>query len=88
MAKTGLVLLPGVHPIVPVMLGEAKLAAQMADRLLERGVYVVGFFFPVVAEGKARIRTQVSAAHTHADLATAAKAFGEVAHTLNGGESL
>lgn len=83
MAKTGLVLLPGVHPIVPVMLGEAKLAAQMADRLLERGVYVIGFFFPVVAEGKARIRTQVSAAHTHADLATAAKAFGEVAHELS-----
>ena len=83
MAKTGLVLLPGVHPIVPVMLGEAKLAAQMADRLLERGVYVIGFFFPVVAEGKARIRTQVSAAHSHADLATAAKAFGEVAHELS-----
>ncbi len=78
MAKTGLVLLPGVHPIVPVMLGEAKLAASMAERLLERGVYVIGFFFPVVPEGKARIRTQVSAAHTHGDLASAAAAFGEV----------
>jgi len=78
MAKTGLVLLPGVHPIVPVMLGDARLAAQMAERLLERGVYVVGFFFPVVPEGKARIRIQVSAAHTHGDLASAAAAFGEV----------
>lgn len=78
MAKTGLVLLPGVHPIVPVMLGEATLAAAMAERLLERGVYVIGFFFPVVPEGKARIRTQVSAAHTHGDLASAAAAFGEV----------
>lgn len=78
MAKTGLVLLPGVHPIVPVMLGDATLAATMAERLLERGVYVIGFFFPVVPEGKARIRTQVSAAHTHGDLAGAAAAFGEV----------
>ena len=50
----------------------------MASRLLERGVYVIGFFFPVVAEGKARIRTQVSAAHTHGDLAAAAAAFGGV----------
>lgn len=78
MAKTGLVLLPGVHPIVPVMLGDANLAGTMAERLLERGVYVIGFFFPVVPEGKARIRTQVSAAHTHGDLAGAAAAFGEV----------
>ncbi len=78
MAKTGLVLLPGVHPIVPVMLGDAALAATMAERLLERGIYVIGFFFPVVPEGKARIRTQVSAAHTHGDLASAAAAFGEV----------
>lgn len=78
MAKTGLVLLPGVHPIVPVMLGDARIAAGMASRLLERGVYVIGFFFPVVAEGKARIRTQVSAAHTHGDLAAAAAAFGGV----------
>ncbi len=78
MAKTGLVLLPGVHPIVPVMLGDAALAATMAERLLERGIYVIGFFFPVVPEGKARIRTQVSAAHTHGDLSSAAAAFGEV----------
>ncbi len=78
MAKTGLVLLPGVHPIVPVMLGDAALAATMAERLLKRGIYVIGFFFPVVPEGKARIRTQVSAAHTHGDLSSAAAAFGEV----------
>ncbi len=82
MAKTGLTLLPGIHPIVPVMLGEAEKAAKMADRLLERGVYVIGFFFPVVPEGKARIRTQVSAAHSHGDLASAAAAFGEVAHEM------
>jgi len=82
MAKTGLVLLPGVHPIVPVMLGDAKVAAEMAARLLERGVYVIGFFYPVVAEGKARIRTQVSAAHTHGDLAGAAAAFGAVSEEM------
>jgi len=78
MAKTGLALLPGEHPIVPVMLGEAKLAAEMAARLLEKGVYVIGFFFPVVPEGKARIRAQVSAAHSEEDLAAAAGAFDEV----------
>ena len=84
MAKTGLTLLPGEHPIVPVMLGETSLAAKMAARLLEKGVYVIGFFFPVVAEGKARIRTQVSAAHSEEDLATAARAFGEVWAELRG----
>lgn len=78
MAKTGLTLLPGEHPIVPVMLGDAPLAAEMASRLLEKGIYVIGFFFPVVPEGRARIRTQVSAAHSEADLAAAARAFGEV----------
>ncbi len=78
MKKTGLSLLPGEHPIVPVMLGEATLAAEMASRLLAKGVYVIGFFFPVVPQGKARIRTQVSAAHSEADLALAARAFGEV----------
>jgi glycine C-acetyltransferase len=82
MAKTGLVLLAGVHPIVPVMLGEAELAATTAERLLEKGIYVTGFFFPVVPKGQARIRTQVSAAHSHTDLASAAAAFGRVAHDL------
>ncbi len=77
MAKTGLTLLPGEHPIVPVMLGEARLAAEMSAKLLEKGIYAIGFFFPVVAEGKARIRTQVSGGHSEDDLATAARAFGE-----------
>ncbi len=77
MPATGLSLLPGRHPIVPVMLGEASLAAKMAERLLERGIYVVGFFFPVVPEGQARIRTQVSAAHSDEDLDTAVRAFAE-----------
>ncbi|MCB1231293.1 MAG: glycine C-acetyltransferase [Verrucomicrobiae bacterium] len=81
-AKTGLTVLPGEHPIVPVMLGDAKLASGMAERLLERGIYVIGFSFPVVPEGKARIRTQVSAAHTREDLEFAARAFGEVASEI------
>jgi glycine C-acetyltransferase len=60
------------------MLGDAKLAAGMAEELLKRGIYVIGFSFPVVAKGKARIRTQMSAAHSHEDLAFAAEQFGEV----------
>ncbi len=66
------------HPIVPVMLGDAKLAQEMSKRLLQRGIYAVGFFFPVVAQGKARIRTQISAAHTHKDLESAILAFSEI----------
>lgn len=81
-AKTGLTVLTGGHPIVPVMLGDAKIASAMAERLLERGIYVIGFSFPVVPEGKARIRTQVSAAHSREDLEFAAKCFGEVASEL------
>jgi glycine C-acetyltransferase len=84
MAKTGLTLLPGEHPIVPVMLGDARLAAEVAARLLDKGVYVIGFFFPVVPEGKARIRTQVSAAHSEEDLTKAARAFGEVWAEMGG----
>lgn len=76
--KTGLTVLPGEHPIVPVMLGDAKLAAEMSERLLQRGIYVIGFSFPVVAQGKARIRTQMSAAHSEADLEFAVEQFGEV----------
>ncbi|MEX0794278.1 MAG: glycine C-acetyltransferase [Pirellulaceae bacterium] len=76
--KAGLTLLPGEHPIVPVMLGDAKLAQEMSRRLLEKGVYVIGFFYPVVPQGKARIRTQVSAAHTAEDLDFAVRMFGEV----------
>ena len=67
----------GDHPIVPVMLGDAVLAQEMSQKLLERGVYAIGFFFPVVAKGKARIRTQISAAHTKEDLDTAIAAFAE-----------
>ena len=71
-------IVPGEHPIVPIMLGDAALAARMAEQLLDRGVYVVGFSFPVVPQGKARIRVQVSAAHTREDLEVAAGAFAAV----------
>jgi glycine C-acetyltransferase len=76
--SAGLTTLPGEHPIIPVMLGDAKLAAGMSEELLKRGIYVIGFSFPVVAEGKERIRTQMSAAHTQEDLQFAAEQFGEV----------
>jgi glycine C-acetyltransferase len=74
----GFQLKPGQHPILPVMLGDAALASQMADRLLERGIYVIGFSYPVVPQGQARIRIQVSAAHTPEQLERAARAFTEV----------
>jgi glycine C-acetyltransferase len=73
--RAGFDLLPGQHPIVPVMLGDARLAQAMAARLFELGVYVAGFFYPVVPEGRARIRTQMNAALTLADLDTALNAF-------------
>jgi glycine C-acetyltransferase len=75
MSALGFDILPGDHPIVPVMLGDATRASQLADRLLQKGVYVIAFSYPVVPQGKARIRTQVSAAHTEADLERAAAAF-------------
>jgi glycine C-acetyltransferase len=75
MTRLGFDVLAGVHPIVPVMFGDAAKAARMADLLLERGVYVIGFSYPVVPMGKARIRTQVSAAHSREDLERAAAAF-------------
>ncbi|MCC6367006.1 MAG: glycine C-acetyltransferase [Bryobacterales bacterium] len=78
MSGLGFHILPGEHPIVPVMLGDAALAARMADLLLARGVYVIGFSFPVVPKGKARIRIQVSAAHTPDDLEFAAEQFAAV----------
>ena len=78
MEALGFDLLPGEHPIVPIMLYDAKVASEFAARLLEKGVYVTGFFFPVVPKGKARIRTQVSARHTIEDLDNAVKAFAEV----------
>jgi glycine C-acetyltransferase len=78
MSQSGFQIVPGVHPIVPIMLGDAVLAARMAERLLEKGVYVIGFSYPVVPQGKARIRTQVSAVHTQEELAFAVQAFREV----------
>jgi len=75
MTELGFDILPGDHPIVPVMIGDASRAARLADLLLARGVYVIGFSYPVVPVGKARIRTQLSAAHTRADLELAAAAF-------------
>jgi glycine C-acetyltransferase len=75
MTEAGFDILPGEHPIVPVMVGDANLAARIAQVMLEKGVYVVSFSYPVVPQGKARIRTQVSAAHTREDLQRAVKAF-------------
>lgn len=75
MTEIGFEIRPGVHPIVPVMIGDARLASQLADALLEEGIYVIGFSFPVVPKGLARIRTQMSAAHTRADLERAVAAF-------------
>jgi glycine C-acetyltransferase len=75
MTELGFDILPGDHPIVPVMIGDAARASRMADLLLTKGVYVIGFSYPVVPVGKARIRTQLSAAHTPADLVKAADAF-------------
>jgi glycine C-acetyltransferase len=75
MTEAGFNILPGEHPIVPVMLGDAALATRMADALLAKGVYVIGFSYPVVPQGKARIRVQVSAAHTEEELRFAAEQF-------------
>lgn len=78
----GFELKPGEHPIIPVMLGDAKLASKMADKLLEHGIYVIGFSYPVVPKGEARIRTQMSAALTREQLDRAINAFGEVGREL------
>lgn len=78
MTEAGFDIVPGEHPIVPVMLGDARLAAGMATKLLEKGLYVIAFSFPVVPKGQARIRTQMSAAHTREDLELAVRAFKEV----------
>ncbi len=82
MTKLGFELLPGAHPIIPVMLHDAPLAQAFATKLLDEGVYVIGFFFPVVPKGQARIRTQMSAAHTTADLDQAIAAFAKVGREL------
>jgi glycine C-acetyltransferase len=81
-ARAGLKVLPGDHPITPIILGDATLAQETAQRLLGKGLYVIGFSFPVVPKGQARIRTQVSAAHTRDDLDFAVEKFGEVAKEL------
>jgi glycine C-acetyltransferase len=78
LVKNGLAIRPGTHPIVPVMIGDAALSQKVADRLLTLGLYVIGFFYPVVPRGTARIRTQVSAAHSKEDLRFAIQKFAEV----------
>ena len=83
MARAGFKLRPGTHPIVPIMLGQASLAVDFARRLLDDGIYVIGFCYPVVPEGAARIRTQISAAHSQADIDRALAAFSKVAKELH-----
>ncbi|TSE05610.1 glycine C-acetyltransferase [Mesorhizobium intechi] len=83
MGKLGFTLAGADHPIIPVMLGDATLAQEMAARMLKRGIYVIGFSFPVVPKGQARIRTQMSAAHSTADIDRAIEAFAEVARELS-----
>ena len=82
MQSAGFDLKPGAHPIVPVMLYDAPLAQKFAAALLEQGVYAIGFFFPVVAKGQARIRTQLSAAHSREQLDRAVAAFTHVGREL------
>ncbi len=82
MTKAGFALLPGEHPIVPVMFGDAVVAGRMGELLLARGVYVVAFSYPVVPMGKARIRTQISAAHSRKELEFAVQAFADAKREL------
>jgi glycine C-acetyltransferase len=82
MNEAGFDILQGVHPITPVMLYDAKLAQDFATQLLEEGIYVIGFFYPVVPKGKARIRVQISAAHTEAQIQKAVEAFTKVGKNL------
>ncbi len=82
MQRLGFDLVAGEHPIIPVMLGDAELATRMASQLLNEGVYVIGFSFPVVPKGKARIRTQMSAAHTPEQIDRAVAAFARVGKQL------
>jgi glycine C-acetyltransferase len=82
LAERGLTIKPGTHPIVPIMIGDAAKSQKFAARMLEKGVYVIGFFYPVVPHGTARVRTQVSAAHSREDLEFAVKAFAEVNEEL------
>jgi glycine C-acetyltransferase len=82
LTKAGFTLKPGRHPILPIMLGDAKLASAMADAMLQRGIYVIGFSFPVVPQGQARIRLQLSAAHSSAHIEKALQAFTEAGKAL------
>ncbi|HEV2842880.1 MAG TPA: glycine C-acetyltransferase [Chthoniobacterales bacterium] len=82
LTERGLTIKPGTHPIVPIMLGDAPLSQKFAARMLEKGVYVIGFFYPVVPHGTARVRTQVSAAHSREDLEFAVGAFAETNNEL------
>jgi len=82
LAALGFRIVPGDHPIIPVLLGDAALATRMADRLLQEGIYVIGFSYPVVPKGRARIRVQMSAAHTHEQLERAVNAFAKVGREL------
>ncbi len=82
MTQVGFTLAGAGHPIIPVMLGDATLAGRMADELLDAGVYVIGFSYPVVPEGAARIRTQMSAAHTDEHIDRAVEAFATVGRRL------
>lgn len=82
MVQLGFTIKPGEHPIVPVMLGDAKLAISMADALLKEGIYVIGFAYPVVPKGQARIRVQLSAAHSHAQVTTVIEKFAKVGREL------
>jgi glycine C-acetyltransferase len=82
MQALGFNLVPGEHPIIPVMLGDAPLAVRLAERMQQQGIYVVAFSFPVVPHGKARIRTQMNAAHTVEQLDQVTSAFGRSAREL------
>jgi glycine C-acetyltransferase len=82
LTERGLTIKPGTHPIVPIMIGDAAKSQKFAARMLEKGVYVIGFFYPVVPHGTARVRTQVSAAHSREDLEFAVKAFAETNEEL------
>jgi glycine C-acetyltransferase len=82
MTEAGFDIKPGTHPIAPVMLYDAKLAQQFAKELLDEGIYVIGFFFPVVPQGQARIRTQMSAAHTREQIDRAVAAFVKIGKKL------
>ena len=83
LSKLGLHILPGTHPIVPIIVGDAVLASRFADAMLAKGVDVIGFSYPVVPQGKSRIRVQVSAAHSQEDLQRALHAFAEVKRHLD-----